>query len=206
MPRKLNDPYFLTESAAQLVVVGGNELFREGVAHLLKAEGGYEVVGIGKDLATALAGGNASQASVLILEVAGITESDRALLPGILALGTLKVVAVEPKPSPEYGAFSISQDGSKAALLKLVKDAVGTRKNLVRESRASYGSRLTSRELDVAKLVAQGHPNRRISEMLELQEQSVKNLVSVIMRKLQCENRVQVALKLTGIRHEEAEG
>jgi len=29
-----------------------------------------------------------------------------------------------------------------------------------------------------------------------LREQSVKNLVSVVMRKLDCENRVQVALKL----------
>ena len=40
-------------------------------------------------------------------------------------------------------------------------------------------------------------PNRRISEVTALREQSVKNLVSVIMRKLNCENRVQVALKLT---------
>lgn len=206
MPRKSNEPYFANESVAQVVIVSEDELFREGLASLLRAEGPYEVVGVGKDLASALAGGGASQASVLILEIAGVTEKDKALLPGILALGTLKVVAIEPKPSPEYGTYSLSRSSTKANLLKLVREAVGTRKNVVRESRNSYGSRLTSRELDVAKLVAQGHPNRRIAELLELQEQSVKNLVSVIMRKLQCENRVQVALKLTGIRQEDTEG
>lgn len=60
------------------------------------------------------------------------------------------------------------------------------------------GRRLTRRELEVAQYVAQGLGNRRISQVLNLQEQSVKNLVSSIMRKLNCENRTQVALKLTG--------
>ncbi len=63
----------------------------------------------------------------------------------------------------------------------------------------TYGGRkLTRRELEVAQYVAQGLGNRRISQVLNLQEQSVKNLVSSIMRKLNCENRTQVALKLTG--------
>ena len=118
-------------------------------------------------------------------------------------MGTLKIVALEAEPSAEFGAASVPLTASKATLLKVVKDAVGTRRAVVMEPRANYGSRLTEREMDVAKLVAQGHPNRRIAELLELQEQSVKNLVSVIMRKLQCENRVQVALRLTGSRQEE---
>ncbi len=206
MPRKLIDSYLVQEAAAQVVVVSNDELFREGLASLLRLEGPFELAGVGKDLAAALAGGSASQAAVLVLDTAGLNEKDQALLPGILALGTPKIVAIEPKNSGEYGAYSLPRSGSKANLLKLVREAAGSRKNLVREHRAPYGSRLTARELDVAKLVAQGHPNRRIAELLELQEQSVKNLVSVIMRKLQCENRVQVALKLTGIKPEDTEG
>jgi DNA-binding NarL/FixJ family response regulator len=57
---------------------------------------------------------------------------------------------------------------------------------------------LTRRELQVAQLVSQGMSNRRIAETLGIREQSVKNLVSMLMRKLRCENRVQVALHLTG--------
>lgn len=70
----------------------------------------------------------------------------------------------------------------------------------VRESAPSYGTprALTRREMEVANLVAQGMPNRRIAAVLNLQEQSIKNLVSGIMRKLDCENRVQVALRLSG--------
>ena len=54
---------------------------------------------------------------------------------------------------------------------------------------------LTKREAEVAGLVAQGLNNRAISSSLKLQEQSVKNMVSAIMRKLQVENRTQVALR-----------
>ncbi|MEQ1935602.1 MAG: LuxR C-terminal-related transcriptional regulator, partial [Fimbriimonadaceae bacterium] len=78
-----------------------------------------------------------------------------------------------------------------------IKASVG----MVNDSGAIYTrSRrgLTARELEVAKLVAQGMSNRRVSETLRLEEQSVKNLVSAILRKLGCQNRVQVALKLTG--------
>lgn len=56
---------------------------------------------------------------------------------------------------------------------------------------------LTRREAEVVGLVAQGRSNRQIADMLGLREQSVKNLVSGIMRKLRCENRVQLALQFS---------
>ena len=55
---------------------------------------------------------------------------------------------------------------------------------------------MTKREYEVAALVAKGFSNRRVAEVTGLREQSIKNLVSVVMRKLKCENRVQVALRL----------
>lgn len=57
--------------------------------------------------------------------------------------------------------------------------------------------KLTRRESDVVGLVAKGRSNRQIADSLGLREQSVKNLVSAIMRKLNCENRVQLALHFT---------
>jgi DNA-binding NarL/FixJ family response regulator len=53
---------------------------------------------------------------------------------------------------------------------------------------------LTRREADVVKLVALGKSNKQIADQLGLREQSIKNLVSAVMRKLNCENRVQLAL------------
>jgi DNA-binding NarL/FixJ family response regulator len=64
-------------------------------------------------------------------------------------------------------------------------------------SRSPRQPRLTRREWDVVQQVAQGKSNRQIADELGLREQSVKNLVSGIMRKLNCENRVQLALQFT---------
>jgi DNA-binding NarL/FixJ family response regulator len=47
--------------------------------------------------------------------------------------------------------------------------------------------------------------NRRIAHVTGLREQSIKNLVSVVMRKLNCENRVQVALKLVNAQVDDGE-
>lgn len=70
----------------------------------------------------------------------------------------------------------------------------------VRETRSrGFGdpNELTRREYEVAQLVAKGLSNRKISVITGLREQSIKNLVSVVMRKMGCDNRVQVALRLT---------
>jgi DNA-binding CsgD family transcriptional regulator len=62
---------------------------------------------------------------------------------------------------------------------------------------ARQANELSRREYECAQLVAKGMSNRKIAQITGLREQSVKNLVSVVIRKLNCENRVQVALKLS---------
>ena len=57
---------------------------------------------------------------------------------------------------------------------------------------------LSRRELECAQLVARGLSNRRIAELTHLREQSVKNVVSLAMKKMGVDNRVQVALRLNG--------
>lgn len=67
-------------------------------------------------------------------------------------------------------------------------------------SRKHHSSpKLTRREEEVANLIAKGKSNRQIADELGIREQSVKNLVSVIMRKLDCENRVQIALIFSSV-------
>ena len=57
---------------------------------------------------------------------------------------------------------------------------------------------LTEREHECARLVSRGLSNRRIAELTGLREQSVKNVVSLAMRKLGVDNRVQIGLRLGG--------
>ena len=54
--------------------------------------------------------------------------------------------------------------------------------------------RLTARELDVLKLLAQGHRNREIADSLGLAEPTVKIHVNNLLRKLQVKDRTEAAV------------
>jgi DNA-binding NarL/FixJ family response regulator len=56
------------------------------------------------------------------------------------------------------------------------------------------GSELTSRELDVLRLVAAGKPNKRIAAELDISERTARTHVSRILRKLRLSSRTQAAL------------
>jgi DNA-binding NarL/FixJ family response regulator len=53
---------------------------------------------------------------------------------------------------------------------------------------------LTEREREVLRLLAQGKRNREIAEELFIAEKTVKNHVSNILWKLECNDRTQAAL------------
>jgi len=69
----------------------------------------------------------------------------------------------------------------------------------VRQRLAELKLHFTARELDVIEAVAKGMNNRDSALGLKLQELSIKNLVSVVMIKLNVDNRVKVALIARGI-------
>jgi two-component system, NarL family, response regulator LiaR len=53
---------------------------------------------------------------------------------------------------------------------------------------------LTGRELDVVRLVAQGHNNHEIAQELVISEKTVKTHISNILGKLNLEDRTQLAI------------
>jgi DNA-binding NarL/FixJ family response regulator len=55
-------------------------------------------------------------------------------------------------------------------------------------------SELTSRELDVLRLVAAGKPNKQIAAELAISERTARTHVSRILRKLHLSSRTQAAL------------
>ena len=59
--------------------------------------------------------------------------------------------------------------------------------------REQFGA-LTPRELDVARLIAEGMSNEEIAERLVLQPASVRRNVSRILAKLHLRDRVQIAV------------
>jgi len=120
----------------------------------------------------------------------------------------MSVVAIVSSDSVSANVCSVSDhmvnrgagfDGLRKALMAVDLLTRPVASGSVREYANHYGlSRsLTPREREVARLVSRGMPNRGIAKVLGIQEQSVKNLVSGVMRKLACENRTQLALHLS---------
>jgi DNA-binding NarL/FixJ family response regulator len=56
-------------------------------------------------------------------------------------------------------------------------------------------NRLTSRELEVCKMVCMGMANKEIAYKLDLSEQVIKNYVTIIFQKLSVNNRVLLVLE-----------
>ena len=179
-------------------------LLLDALAGMLERKGTYSVVARESTARALISSSKATQAQVMLLEAAGLGAEDAQFLQGAKAFGEFVVLVVGDKLPAGFDKsivdVMIPRDAGGDDLLDAlagVQDKLPARM-MVREGKRPYrrGNRLTYREYEVAEFVSKGYSNRRISEVSGLREQSVKNLVSVIMRKLQCENRTQVALKL----------
>jgi len=147
-----------------------------------------------------------------VVDSTGLEKNELEFLMGARAYGDFGVALVkgEKEDFSSYGVDLLySRGDGSLGLIREIREVgnafVRSPTGRVRESRGAYGNKfeLSRREFEVAQLVAKGYSNRKISEVVGLKEQSVKNLVSVIMRKLKCENRVQVALRLSAAKIEE---
>jgi DNA-binding NarL/FixJ family response regulator len=189
-------------------------LFGQALTSLLSHEGNFDVVASESKPRACISAAKDQRAQVIIVDSMGLEKNELEFLMGARAYGDFGVALVmgEGEDYSEYGVDKLYSRGQGAAgLIKAIREVgnafVRTPSGRVRESRGSYGNKfeLSRREFEVASLVAKGYSNRKISEVVGLKEQSVKNLVSVIMRKLKCENRVQVALRLSAAKIEDGD-
>lgn len=182
-------------------------LIGEALASLLSHEGNFDVVAKEAAPRTCLSSAKDQRAQLIVLDGQGLHGNDIEFFMGARAYGDFGIVLIGGEDLYDESDHNIdaviSRDASATALFRAVRDVgaafVRAPVGRVRERRQNYGAgiELTRREYEVASLVGKGFSNRRIAAVTGLREQSVKNLVSVIMRKLKCENRVQVALRLT---------
>lgn len=182
-------------------VVSQDALLRDGVESLLGSVPGVRVLPLGSRQAD----GPLDALVVLTDELDARAVADLQTLKRRQQVRLIGIPSSDKLPDGLSSLFdaiakrAAGADGLRKALAS-VTNSNGHFSRGVREPRGAYRvhPHLTPRESQVAQLVSRGFSNRRIAESIGIQEQSVKNLVSVVMRKLQCENRVQVALQLAG--------
>jgi DNA-binding NarL/FixJ family response regulator len=183
-------------------------LYREALESLLRTQSWIEFMPSANEPRVALSQYAKQTPEVIILMEESLGDEEWSMfsalktLTGVKGILLTKIGSSNARLEGNVDAIHRREDGA-TVLFQLIRDVSrrSTRQGFfVSELGSRYGQRphLTSREMEVANLIAQGLPNRRIGVIMGLQEQSVKNLVSIVMRKLGCENRVQVALKLSG--------
>ena len=202
-----------------MAVVDDQELFRRGLTMLLTVEDDIEVVGEAGDgvAATELAASavpdvvlmdvrmpkrSGIEACVAIKEVAPtariimLTVSDEeADLYDAVKNGASGYLLKDSSIEEVAQAIRVVADGQSLISPSMAIKLLDEFKQMSRTDRQQVPSpRLTDRELEVLKLVAQGLNNREIAKRLFISENTVKNHVRNILEKLQLHSRMEAVM------------
>ena len=200
----------------RVLIVDDHALFRDGIRGLLQAEG-IEVVGEASDGLEALEQTRRLNPDVVLLDIMmprcdGL-EATRLIKAEMPDAKIVILTAVEGDES----IFEAIKSGAQGYLLKNMRavEFISLLKGVERGeaaissdvagkilddfSRRARGMRaerdaeeLTERELEVLRLVVEGHTNRRIGAKLGLSENTVKYHLRHILEKFHLQNRAQV--------------
>ncbi len=205
--------------AITVLVADDQELFRRGMQTVLATEAGFDVVGEASNGAEAVARVADLAPDVVLMDVR-MPEMDgieaarriRELAPSTRVI----MLTVSDEEDDLYGAIRAGANGYllKDASLDEVAAAVravARGESLITPSMASKllteftnltseptpepdGPKLSDREREVLKLVAQGLTNREAASALHLSENTVKNHVANILDKLHLRSRLEAAM------------
>lgn len=197
----------------RVLVVEDHELVRRGICLVLESQPGIEVVGQARDGREALALVNTDAPDVVLsdarmphLDGPGLVRACARLDPPVpvVVLTTFDDEEIVRSAIDAGAAGFLLKDSAPEAIVnaleaavrgELVVDQRVTRVMLARP-RADPLAELTPTERDVAALVATGASNAEIAAQLHLSHGTVKNHVSMILRKLEQPDRTRLALHL----------
>jgi DNA-binding NarL/FixJ family response regulator len=211
----------MADDVIRVLIVDDHALFRRGLMLVLESEPGIEVVGEAEDGSDALVKAEATAPDVVLMDVrmpklSGI-EATKAVAA---ALPTSKIImlTVSDEEDDLYEAIKAGAAGYllKEISIEEVADAVRAvvqGQTLISPSMASKlitefqqlsrlaadrsqvpAPKLTDRELEVLKLVAQGMTNREVADQLYIAENTVKNHVRNILEKLHLHSRMEAVM------------
>jgi two-component system nitrate/nitrite response regulator NarL len=207
-----------TSRPIRLFILAEVRLYREGLELILGGEDPFTVVGGAPSLAAAIPLVRRSRPDVVLVDLAGdgltVARTLRAELPEakLVALA-IREVEDEVIAWAEAGmAGYVSRQASLADLSATIRRAaVGElvcppqiTANLVRRlsdmaaQRPAAGSlaQLTTRELDVVRLIGRGLSNKEIARELSIALPTVKNHVHSLLEKLQVRRRSEAVSRL----------
>ena len=209
-PRK-EDPMAPTS----VLLIDDHRMFLEGLRRVLEGQEDLKVVGEADSAAGGVEQARALRPDVALLDLGLKDGSGLEALPRLLAASPGTSVIVLSGYGPENvlpalrrGARGfVSKDVASSHLLKAIRAVRRgeiwaerqTTGRLVsdlfeREREREVEESLTSREHEVLRLVGEGKRNAEIARALFISENTVKTHISSLMRKLEVDDRLQLAL------------
>ena len=209
----------VSDSAIRVLVVDDQELFRRGLTMLLNVESDIEVVGEASSGAEAVGLCHTEAPDVVLMDVrmpkqngieacASIKEAapgariimltvsdDEGDLYDAVKSGASGYLLKDSSIDEVSQAIRVVADGQSLISPSMAIKLLDEFKQMSRTDRQQVPSpRLTDRELEVLKLVAQGLNNREIAKRLFISENTVKNHVRNILEKLQLHSRMEAVM------------
>ncbi len=203
----------------RVAVVDDQELFRRGLTMLLGVEDDIEVVGEAGDGVAATELAASAVPDVILMDVRMPKRSGIEACVAIKEVAPTARIIMLTVSDEEADLYDAVKNGASGYLLKdssidevaqairvvadgqsLISPSMAIKlldefKQMSRSDRQQVPSpRLTDRELEVLKLVAQGLNNREIAKRLFISENTVKNHVRNILEKLQLHSRMEAVM------------
>jgi NarL family two-component system response regulator LiaR len=200
----------------RVLITDDHAIVRKGIRALLATEPDIEVAGEAGDGQDAIAKAHGLRPDVILMDLVmpgtdGL-EAIRHIANHQPEIRILVLTSFDGDdkvfPAIEAGALGyLLKDSGPEELVKAIHQVCrgesslhpSIARKLLRELASSQDRRsardlLTKRELDVLRLVAQGHSNREIADRLIISEATVRTHVSKILAKVGLSNRTQAAL------------
>ena len=203
----------------RVAVVDDQELFRRGLTMLLGVEDDIEVVGEAGDGVAATELAATAVPDVILMDVRMPKRSGIEACVAIKDVAPTARIIMLTVSDEEADLYDAVKNGASGYLLKdssidevaqairvvadgqsLISPSMAIKlldefKQMSRTDRQQVPSpRLTDRELEVLKLVAQGLNNREIAKRLFISENTVKNHVRNSLEKLQLHSRMEAVM------------
>jgi DNA-binding NarL/FixJ family response regulator len=198
-----------TSSQISVIVVATERLFRLGLARLLSEDDRLDVIGD-------------SEGAPELLDLCRATSVDVVLIDiQLLRTDSIDLVRLIATECPHTKTLALTSSADWRVRLAMIAGAAGvllkdTSPEAIRAAVVSVhlgdqvlcneaarwvlaeepSTRLTQRESDVLRMVAQGANNSEIAAQLQLGQKTVRNYVSRLYRKLALSNRAQIAAYL----------
>jgi DNA-binding NarL/FixJ family response regulator len=203
----------------RVLVVDDQELFRRGLTMLLGVEEDIDVVGEAGDGVAATELATTAVPDVILMDVRMPKRSGIEACVAIKEVAPTARIIMLTVSDEEADLYDAVKNGASGYLLKdssidevaqairvvadgqsLISPSMAIKlldefKQMSRPDRQQVPTpKLTDRELEVLKLVAQGLSNREIAKRLFISENTVKNHVRNILEKLQLHSRMEAVM------------